>query len=314
MVEFDNIDSAKRARSMLYGCDIYSGCCTLRLEYAKPTRLNVHKNDSESFDYTNPNLGNGGDSETGSGHNEQHQQVLQGSSGPASQQGYHHGAGHHGRGASGNRRGGGGSNTVGPNQAQFHPAQQQHLSSNPHLKPAGVPPTSVGQHVPPTNYPGLGQAPIDQTVPSGELFHQDGGFNISRAGPPSNYVAMDAFIPSHGGPHAIHGGLYGRQDGQHPSQHHHHHQQRGGPLGAPSAGTNPNHHHHHNSFPAPGAASALMTGPSSMAPQGTVMMVYGLNPERLNCDRLFNLFCLYGNVVRVSLLFLSHFSPVHPFK
>lgn len=30
------------------------------------------------------------------------------------------------------------------------------------------------------------------------------------------------------------------------------------------------------------------------------MMVYGLNPERVNCDRLFNLFCLYGNVVRVS--------------
>jgi hypothetical protein len=28
-------------------------------------------------------------------------------------------------------------------------------------------------------------------------------------------------------------------------------------------------------------------------------MVYGLDNE-MNCDRLFNLFCLYGNVVRVS--------------
>lgn len=32
------------------------------------------------------------------------------------------------------------------------------------------------------------------------------------------------------------------------------------------------------------------------------MMVYGLNPDRINCDRLFNLFCLYGNVVKVKFL------------
>ena len=47
-------------------------------------------------------------------------------------------------------------------------------------------------------------------------------------------------------------------------------------------------------------------------------MVYGLNPERMNCDRLFNLFCLYGNVIKVSiicstdLLFFSR-SPAWPF-
>ena len=29
-------------------------------------------------------------------------------------------------------------------------------------------------------------------------------------------------------------------------------------------------------------------------------MVYGVNLERMNCDKLFNLFCLYGNVVKVS--------------
>jgi hnRNP-L/PTB/hephaestus splicing factor len=58
MVEFDSVDSAKRAKQALHGCDIYSGCCTLRIEYAKPTRLNVYKNDNESYDYTNPALGN----------------------------------------------------------------------------------------------------------------------------------------------------------------------------------------------------------------------------------------------------------------
>jgi heterogeneous nuclear ribonucleoprotein L len=37
MVEFDSIDSAKRAKINLHGCDIYSGCCTLRIEFAKVT-------------------------------------------------------------------------------------------------------------------------------------------------------------------------------------------------------------------------------------------------------------------------------------
>lgn len=57
MVEFDSIESAKRVKLNLHGCDIYSGCCTLRIEYAKPTRLNVYKNDNESYDFTNPTLG-----------------------------------------------------------------------------------------------------------------------------------------------------------------------------------------------------------------------------------------------------------------
>ena len=35
--------------------------------------------------------------------------------------------------------------------------------------------------------------------------------------------------------------------------------------------------------------------------RGRVLMVYGLNMERINCDRLFNLVCLYGNVCKVSV-------------
>ena len=35
--------------------------------------------------------------------------------------------------------------------------------------------------------------------------------------------------------------------------------------------------------------------------QGCVVMVYGLDPDKMNCDKVFNLFCLYGNVIRVSL-------------
>jgi len=41
------------------------------------------------------------------------------------------------------------------------------------------------------------------------------------------------------------------------------------------------------------------SGGGGMLQQGSVLMVYGLNAEKMNCQRLFNLFCLYGNVVRV---------------
>ncbi|NWI38556.1 HNRPL protein, partial [Picathartes gymnocephalus] len=47
---------AQRAKASLNGADIYSGCCTLKIEYAKPSRLNVFKNDQDTWDYTNPNL------------------------------------------------------------------------------------------------------------------------------------------------------------------------------------------------------------------------------------------------------------------
>ncbi|MEQ2263024.1 hypothetical protein XENORESO_002203 [Xenotaenia resolanae] len=57
LITFDSVQSAQRAKASLNGADIYSGCCTLKIEYAKPTRLNVFKNDQDTWDYTNPNLG-----------------------------------------------------------------------------------------------------------------------------------------------------------------------------------------------------------------------------------------------------------------
>ncbi|XP_075917091.1 heterogeneous nuclear ribonucleoprotein L-like isoform X3 [Petromyzon marinus] len=55
-VEFVSVESAERANSSLNGADIYSGCCTLIVDYARATRLNVFKNDSETWDFTNPGL------------------------------------------------------------------------------------------------------------------------------------------------------------------------------------------------------------------------------------------------------------------
>lgn len=39
--------------------------------------------------------------------------------------------------------------------------------------------------------------------------------------------------------------------------------------------------------------------PSGPPQPGCVLMVYGLKEEKINCQKLFNLFCLYGNVMRV---------------
>ncbi|XP_037946487.1 heterogeneous nuclear ribonucleoprotein L isoform X1 [Teleopsis dalmanni] len=53
MVEFDSLEAATRARENLNGADIYSGCCTLKIDYAKPEKLNVYKNEQDtSWDYT----------------------------------------------------------------------------------------------------------------------------------------------------------------------------------------------------------------------------------------------------------------------
>ncbi|ROT65024.1 Heterogeneous nuclear ribonucleoprotein L [Penaeus vannamei] len=54
----------------------------------------------------------------------------------------------------------------------------------------------------------------------------------------------------------------------------------------------------------PGGASLQAMGqPQPGIPQqGAVLMVYGLNKDKMNADRIFNLLCLYGNVVRIKFL------------
>lgn len=68
----------------------------------------------------------------------------------------------------------------------------------------------------------------------------------------------------------------------------------------------------HPTPPRPGYGPPAMPqapgGPNASGPQqGSVMMVYGLDPEKANADKLFNLFCLYGNVLRVSVTILVLF-------
>ncbi|NXW67043.1 HNRLL protein, partial [Hirundo rustica] len=57
MCTFESVFCAQKAKAALNGADIYAGCCTLKIEYARPTRLNVIRNDNDSWDYTKPYLG-----------------------------------------------------------------------------------------------------------------------------------------------------------------------------------------------------------------------------------------------------------------
>lgn len=51
MVEFTSVTEARQAKRHLNGADIYTGCCTLKVDYARPTKLTVSKNDKDSWDF-----------------------------------------------------------------------------------------------------------------------------------------------------------------------------------------------------------------------------------------------------------------------
>jgi len=52
MVEFDSSDTARRARDILHGADIYTGCCTLKVEFAKTSELKIKRNSELAWDFT----------------------------------------------------------------------------------------------------------------------------------------------------------------------------------------------------------------------------------------------------------------------
>lgn len=178
MVEFANIQAAQRAKASLNGADIYSGCCTLKIDWAKPARLNVYKNDDETWDYT------------------------------------------------------------------VELEQSNNGSSQPAL---------------------LGDAPAGF---QSNFNHQATGGHMSRGGaatarPPPRLMRGDM---SHGRPRPL---MMGGTTSQQIS-----------PEFVEDFGMQD--------------VAAYSSSP--------VLMIYGLHPEKMNCDRVFNILCLYGNVIKVKFL------------
>ncbi|XP_072933813.1 heterogeneous nuclear ribonucleoprotein L isoform X2 [Epargyreus clarus] len=206
MVEFESVESATRAKESLHGCDIYSGCCTLKIEFAKPERLNVFKNDQDSWDYTL-------------------------------------------------------TEDVQPAQRSAPLLQSPQYTGG---RPQPYNPSSVVQAARTCGDDTCGQHACEA----------QNDMEFGSGGPPPPGMLKDRHGP--------------------PPPHHPRDGRGYGPEGYGGEGFVPPPPMHHPPMPPQNQG-----GPPQ---QGAVMMVYGLDPATANADRLFNLCCLYGNVVRIKFL------------
>lgn len=222
MVEFDNVDGARLAKQSLHGADIYAGCCTLKIEFAKPAKLNVLKNDKDSWDYTKDPCSSVGGF-TNNIDNLKKQPLLQTPNGVPypSQNGYNF------------------------NQAQ-QPFDQLPFSQAPFKK---YDEESNFIHSANTTY--LYSAAAHQ-----QLISANQRMGLTKYPLMFNSGSRELMMTPDMDPYAAH-----------------------------------SQHHHNTSNPAEMASSSH---------NQVVLMVYNL--DKLNCDRLFNLFCLYGNVDRIKFL------------
>jgi len=182
MVEFEDSKAAAAALRELNGQDIYSGCCTIKAEYAKQVTLNVSRNDTETWDFT-----------------------------------------------------------MDARQRAPEPQRSKPLLAEPSSGPPRLyNETYVGDNFicGPSNY---------DNARSGRESYDRRGYQE----PQMNHGYGNSFVPQ---------GAYG------------------------------------------GSTNAMGAHPPRGPPQGAVLIFHGLNPEKMNCDRLFNLLCLYGNVERIKFL------------
>ncbi|XP_033149159.1 heterogeneous nuclear ribonucleoprotein L-like isoform X3 [Drosophila busckii] len=214
MVEFDSLDAATRARENLNGADIYAGCCTLKIDFAKPEKLNVYKNETDtSWDYTLSTVATIQTQQHAPTHRNHHHH----------QQQQHHNNHHH-----------------------HHQQQQQHHHHQ--------------------------QQQQQQLVATAQTHNL-----VTFKEPP--LLGPGAGFPPFGAPE------------YHPTQ----------PDNWKGASIHPT-----GLMKEPTGVVAGRNAPVAFAQQGqaqgAVMMVYGMDHDTSNTDKLFNLVCLYGNVARIKFL------------
>ncbi|KAN0035101.1 hypothetical protein ACTA71_004357 [Dictyostelium dimigraforme] len=145
----------------------------------------------------------------------------------------------------------------------------------------------------------------------------------SSSSSPSSYYSQSNGNNSHHHPH--HSNHFNHHSSS-PSQgsHHHHHHHNNNNNNHHHNNNNNNHHGHHHSSQHPHHSGSVSTnqqvgnhhshhsgnhGYNHGSHQGgnlghrtTVLLVHGLDEAVMTCDRIFNLFCVYGNVQRVKIL------------
>jgi len=271
MVEFDAIDSAKSAKESLHGCDIYSGCCTLKIEYAKPTKLNVYKNDGESYDYTNPNLGKGLglDGTNGSANTVGNPPVSQRPvllKEPVIQS-----PSNNSRQASAAAQAAAQAAAVAAATAQQQPAVTNGLS----MASAQAAAHTLQAHTQATRDSYENGLAIS-SIPTIEVLNSAARAAAANPVTAANLAGIPTAVSAASSPAILRGGTPILSS----------------PLGVATTG----------GVAVSGQVATANGGQAGYQHQGSVCMVYGLALEKMNAARLFNLFCLYGNVVRIKFL------------
>ncbi|KAF6775369.1 hypothetical protein AHF37_05034 [Paragonimus kellicotti] len=262
LVEFESVEDAKKAKEHLDGADIYSGCCSLTVTYSKLQKVHVTKNDVDSWDFTGPNANVEGPLNTNSG-----QRTLLSSTAPL----------------------------VSPSQTVSGTTT---ILPTPYPQPAPV-------YMPPPN-------PTPAAIPS----------SISK--PPMPYYGLPPYGPPHAYPMPPAGqyasvpqyqAYYNAPVQQPPAMPAVRSVKHTVPFQPPAQVTIlPTPAPVHQVTPGGigiGHATSNLNSSSISARQadlslfesveGVVLMACNL-PPTLNCDHLFNLLCIYGNIARIKFL------------
>ncbi|XP_012563622.1 heterogeneous nuclear ribonucleoprotein L isoform X1 [Hydra vulgaris] len=242
LVEFLSVDDAQRIQQALNGCDIFAGCCTLKIDFSKTGRLNVHANTTETYDIEIEKRKRGGSLLSLINNSETSPMFAQAAMASAFSQ-----------------------TSVGKSMQSL-----SEIFSNP--KSFNVENGKLSADVIAALLASAASFPQMQHIIT-KLLNNENNPQISHTAPGINSLlssGMDSSIDNESGSNISRTTLLNQQP----------------------CLTEPNS----SQFSAIGSALSLVGG------EGCVAMVYGVNHEKMNCDHLFNLFCLYGNVVKVKTL------------
>ncbi|KAL3991037.1 Fibronectin-binding protein A N-terminus (FbpA) family protein [Acanthocheilonema viteae] len=222
LVEFESVEIAKKAKHAMNGADIYTGCCTLKVEFAKPEHVKVTRNDMDQWDYTKAPQ---------SEYTEEPRKTLLNDAGPR----------------------GGPPGPRGPPSYGGYGGRGR-----------GGPPGDYGYHD--DRYGGgYGRG-------RGNYDEYDGGYGRTEGyGRGDGYSRGDGYYGRGGGR-----GGFGRGDGTY---------NRGGYARGRGSG-----------------AGLYEDERDYYNGDGPVMMIYGIDQDNFNCDKLFNLLCLYGNCNKIKFM------------
>ncbi|KAK0402353.1 hypothetical protein QR680_016287 [Steinernema hermaphroditum] len=240
LVEYPDAETAKKAKHAMNGADIYSGCCTLKVEFAKPDHVKVTRNDSDQFDYTiktDPNA---------------------------------------------------------PPSTPFAEPRKPLISER------GPPPPAAGGPPPrgPPSYEYDSRGPPDYSrsyPPRDERDHHADPYERSTSFD-SGYSRGN---PSYGPPGDYYEDReYGRGP---PPRSRYDAPTRGGYSGRGGrGGYNNNNNDRYDRYDRRYEDDRY--GPPGGGSENSVVMVYGIDHDKFNCDKLFNILCLYGNCLRIKFM------------